>query len=195
MNHQLMGHQRMSHTSTPASTDLRVPLRLALNGNDRTLQIRMHDAGLAGTKRACETSDCGACAVLVAGRLVNSCSTLALQVDGQEILTIEGLAGVDAMHPLQEAFLRHAAAQCGFCIPGMILSLHALFSADPAAPRAAVRDVLGLCRCTGYVKPMEAALDYQRSLAERPPHTGGPAATGSDAGHRVATGSDGEGAA
>jgi aerobic-type carbon monoxide dehydrogenase small subunit (CoxS/CutS family) len=150
----------------------RVPLELVLNGADRTLQVRMHDslldalrdAGLVGAKRVCETSDCGACAVLLDGKLVNSCSTLALQTEGCRVDTIEGFAGRDALHPLQEAFLRHAAAQCGFCIPGMILSMHALLERRPRASLAEIREAMTLCRCTGYTKPIAAVLEYQKVL-------------------------------
>lgn len=154
------------------TTAMRMPLRVEVNGTPRTLEVRMHDslldalrdAGLVGAKRVCETSDCAACAVLVDGRIVNSCAMLALQADSRRVSTIEGLAGRDALHPLQEAFLKHAAAQCGFCIPGMLLSLHALFTQDPQASETAIRDALGLCRCTGYVKPIAAALEYRDAL-------------------------------
>jgi carbon-monoxide dehydrogenase small subunit len=155
-----------------APNEERVPLQLVLNGHERKLQVRMHDslldalrdAALVGAKRVCETSDCGACAVLLDGKLVNSCSTLALQVEGRRVGTIEGFAGHDALHPLQEAFLRHAAVQCGFCIPGMILTMHSLLERNPRASLAEIRDVMTLCRCTGYVKPIAAVLDYQKSL-------------------------------
>jgi len=134
--------------------------------------VQMHDslldalreAGLVGAKRACETSDCGACAVLLDGKLVNSCSTLALQAEGRRIETIEALGRREALHPLQEAFLAHAAVQCGFCIPGMILTMHALLERRPDASLAEIRDALTLCRCTGYTKPIAAVLEYQRAL-------------------------------
>jgi carbon-monoxide dehydrogenase small subunit len=158
--------------------DDRVPLRLILNGAERRFEIRMHDSlldvlrreGLAGAKRACETADCGACSVLLDGRLIDSCTTLALQADGARVDTIEGLAERDRLHPLQEAFLRHAAVQCGFCIPGMILAMHALLESRPEAGEAEMREVMTLCRCTGYVKPIAATQDYQRARAapERP---------------------------
>lgn len=160
---------------TPAPED-RVPVQLVLNGAERTLEVRMHDslldalreAGLVGAKRACETSDCGACAVRLDGRLVNSCSTLALQADGCRAETIEGLSERDRLHPLQAAFLEHAAVQCGFCIPGMVLALHDLLQRDPEAGPDDIRDVLGLCRCTGYVKPIAAALAHQRAMSREP---------------------------
>jgi len=154
------------------SRDDRVPVHVLLNGAERTLDVQMHDslldalreAGLVGAKRACETSDCGACAVLLDGKLVNSCSTLALQAEGRRIETIEALGRREALHPLQEAFLAHAAVQCGFCIPGMILTMHALLERRPDASLAEIRDALTLCRCTGYTKPIAAVLEYQRAL-------------------------------
>jgi len=142
-----------------------------LNEVERTFQVRMHDSlldvlrreGFAGAKRVCETADCGACSVLVDGVCIDSCSTLALQVEGRRISTIEGLAAAD-LHPLQAAFLRHAAAQCGYCIPGMILSMRALLDRNPNAGEAEIREVMTLCRCTGYVKPIAATLEYQEDL-------------------------------
>ena len=169
--------------------DARVPVRLLLNGCERTLQVRMHDslldalreAGLVGAKRACETSDCGACAVMLDGRLVNSCSTLALQADDRSVETIEGLAQRGSLHPLQAAFLDHAGVQCGFCTPGMILAMHALLERRPEASEAEIREALTLCRCTGYVKPVAAVLEYQRALlARRGSREASSAAGGSD---------------
>jgi carbon-monoxide dehydrogenase small subunit len=139
--------------------------------------VRMHDSlldvlrreGFTGAKRVCETADCGACSVLLDGLLVDSCAILALQAGDRRVDTIEGLAGRDGLHPLQDAFLRHAAAQCGFCIPGMILTLCALLDRNPDASPADIREAVTLCRCTGYVKPIEAALDYQRQLRAAKP--------------------------
>lgn len=152
-------------------SDARVPLNIVLNGQARELRVRMHDSlldvlrreRLCGVKRVCETADCGACSVMMDGRLVDACSTLALQAEGSRIDTIEGLAPGDRLHPLQEAFLRHSAAQCGFCIPGMILSMCAVLDRDPDASEAELREVMTLCRCTGYVKPLAAVRDYQEA--------------------------------
>ena len=157
-------------------SEARVPLNLLLNGTPRQLQVRMHDSLLdvlrrerhTAVKRVCETADCGACSVLLDGRLIDSCSTLALQAEGGRVDTLEGLAPDDRLHPLQEAFLEHAAAQCGFCIPGMILSMHALLEKNPAASEAELREVMTLCRCTGYVKPLAAVRDYQAKRGARP---------------------------
>ena len=153
-----------------------VPLALIVNGVERTFPVRLHDSlldvlrreGFAGAKRVCETADCGACSVIADGVLVDACSTLALQVEGRRIETIEGLAP-DALHPLQATFLRHAAAQCGYCIPGMILSMRALLDRTPDAGEAEIREVMTLCRCTGYVKPVVATLDYQEQLRRSRP--------------------------
>jgi carbon-monoxide dehydrogenase small subunit len=150
-------------------SEARVPLNIVLNGRPRQLHVRMHDSlldvlrreRLCGVKRVCETADCGACSVMMDGRLVDSCSTLALQAEGCRIATIEGLAPSDHLHPLQEAFLKHSAAQCGFCIPGMILSMCALLDREPEASEAELREVMTLCRCTGYVKPLAAVREYQ----------------------------------
>ena len=152
--------------------DAGVPLRLVVNGEERAFQVRMHDSlldvlrreGFAGAKRVCETADCGACSVLLDGLLVDSCSTLALQAEGRRVETIEGLAGRHALHTLQAAFMRHAAAQCGYCIPGMLLSMKALLDRNPEASEAELREVMTLCRCTGYVKPLAATQEYQEEL-------------------------------
>ena len=149
-----------------------VPIEIVLNGRARLLQVRMHDSLLdvlrrerhCGVKRVCETADCGACSVILNDRIVDSCSTLALQADGARIETIEGLAKPETLHPLQAAFLENAAAQCGFCIPGMILSMCALLQKRPDASEEELREVMTLCRCTGYVKPMAAVREYQNAL-------------------------------
>lgn len=155
----------------------RVPIQVVLNGRPLTLQVRMHDslldvlreAGWVGVKRGCETADCGACSVLLDGKVVTSCTLLALQADGRRVDTIEGLAGRDELHPLQEAFLAHAAVQCGFCIPGMLVTLHAVLEHDPHASPAEVKDAMTLCRCTGYTKPLAAVFDYQRQRRDLGP--------------------------
>ncbi len=116
--------------------------------------------GLTGTHVGCDTSQCGACTVLLDGRAVKSCTVLAVQADGAQVTTIEGLSAGGALHPLQRAFVEHGAIQCGYCTPGMILSAYALLEENPHPTEADVRYALigNLCRCTGYAKIIEAVL-------------------------------------
>lgn len=118
-----------------------------------------------GVKQGCEDGSCGVCTVLVDGRAVHSCIMLAAQADGRSITTIEGLGTRDALHPLQAAFVEKSAIQCGYCTPGMILSLKALLDENPQPTADEIRDALSgvLCRCTGYLKPVEAALKVAES--------------------------------
>jgi len=140
---------------------MRTSISVTVNGRDRTDQIDprlllvhyLRDVlDLTGTHVGCETSLCGACTVLVDGRAVKACTLLAVQADGCEITTIEGLADGDQLHPLQEAFWEEHGLQCGFCTPGMILAAHQLLSDDPDPGEAEIRHALegNLCRCTGY---------------------------------------------
>ncbi len=114
--------------------------------------------GLTGTKEGCNDGNCGACSVLLDGRLVNSCLVLGVEVDGQEVTTVEGLAGPQGLHPLQRAFLDHAALQCGYCTPGMLLAAKALLDREPNPSEARIREWLAgnLCRCTGYDRIVHA---------------------------------------
>ena len=115
---------------------------------------------LTGTKHACEVGQCGSCTVLVEGKPTLACSTLAMAVRDKEILTIEGLSRGTKLHPLQQAFIDQGAIQCGFCTPGMILMAKALLDENPTPTRQEVKDGLGgnLCRCTGYVKIIDAVM-------------------------------------
>ena len=130
------------------------------------LRDRLH---LTGTKEACEVGECGSCTVLLDGTAVRSCLMFAFDAAGKEITTIEGLAKDGKLHPLQEAFMRTGAVQCGFCIPGMILAAKALLDANPAPSREAIKTHIAgnLCRCTGYAKIIEAI-----ELAAEPPAGG-----------------------
>ncbi len=141
-----------------------------VNGRDRTASVEPHrtllevlraDLGLTGAKECCLVGECGACTVLLDGRSVDSCLVLALEADGAEVLTVEGLAPGGDLDPLQQAFLDHAAAQCGFCIPGQLISARALLRDNPRPTRAEVEDGLAgnLCRCAGYEQIVEAVLD------------------------------------
>ncbi|MFH1137480.1 MAG: (2Fe-2S)-binding protein [Pseudomonadota bacterium] len=126
----------------------------------RTLvEVLRDDLDLVGTKIGCQTGDCGACTVLLDGKSVSSCLTLAVEASGREITTIEGLApGGDELHPLQDAFVKHGAIQCGYCTPGMIMSARHLLNRNPDPTEEEIRKGLSgnLCRCTGYNRIVEA---------------------------------------
>jgi len=121
---------------------------------------------LTGAKLGCDVGDCGACTVLVDGVAVNACLMLAGQASNRQVTTIEGLATAEQLHPLQVAFEQHAALQCGFCGPGIILSAAALLNTKPSPTRDEVRDALSgnLCRCTGYTKMLDAIMDASRTV-------------------------------
>jgi carbon-monoxide dehydrogenase small subunit len=143
---------------------------MQVNGKDMSVDVEprltladclRQNFQLTGTHLGCEHGVCGACTVLVDGKAVRACLTLAVQIDGRAVTTVEGLSHDDALTPLQAAFRKHNALQCGFCTPGMITTLHALLTDEPDATEERIRDVLSgnLCRCTGYVPIIEAALD------------------------------------
>ncbi|MFQ5826597.1 MAG: (2Fe-2S)-binding protein [Dehalococcoidia bacterium] len=124
------------------------------------LDVLRNELGLTGTKRGCDSGDCGACTVLLDGRAVTSCLVLAMDARDCDIITIEGLARGGELHPLQRAFIEHGALQCGYCTPGAILSAKALLDENPSPSQDEVRSALvgNLCRCTGYEKIVEAIL-------------------------------------
>jgi carbon-monoxide dehydrogenase small subunit len=124
------------------------------------LQVIREDLGLTGTKSGCERGECGACTVLVDGLAINSCLMPAIEAEGKEILTIEGLARDGQLHPLQEKFIELGAIQCGFCTPGMIMTAKTLLERNPKPTEEEVRrEIAGnYCRCTGYDKIVEAIL-------------------------------------
>ena len=157
----------------------KLALTLTINGERHDVLTEPHrtlldvlrvDLGLTGTKENCLEAECGVCTVLLDGLAVNSCILLAAQCPGREVVTIEGLAhdGV-LLDPLQQAFIDHGAVQCGYCIPGMILSAKALLEERPAATEAEVREALvgNLCRCTGYQKIADAVVAAARTTSTR----------------------------
>jgi carbon-monoxide dehydrogenase small subunit len=150
-------------TRTPSSFSV----SLGVNGRRVTLDVPAHALlldvlrdrlGLKGAKRSCDIQVCGACTVLVDGAPVSACTFLAVEADGREVLTVEGLADGDRLDPLQEAFMKHGAVQCGFCTSGMLMSAKALLAEDPApTPERVIHYLRGnLCRCTGYRKLVDA---------------------------------------
>ena len=136
---------------------------LEVHGSDLLVDILRDHLGLTGTKKGCGKGDCGACTVLVDNLPINSCLVLAIQADGKEVLTIEGL-GEEVLHPVQRAFIEHSAIQCGYCTPGMVLSAKAFLDAYPDPSETDImRAISGnLCRCTGYVQIIEAIKSLQR---------------------------------
>lgn len=124
------------------------------------LDLLRDDLELTGTKRGCDNGECGACTVLLNGQPVNACLVLAVEADGKEVLTIEGLADGPHLHPLQEAFIRHGAVQCGYCSPGMILTARALLDENPRPTEMEVKKAIAgnLCRCGTYNKVVRAVL-------------------------------------
>jgi aerobic carbon-monoxide dehydrogenase small subunit len=122
------------------------------------LEILRDDLGFTGTKEGCNAGECGACTIIMEGRAVNACLVLAMEADGKEITTIEGLADEDSLHPIQEAFLEVGGMQCGFCTPGMILSTKVLLDANKNPTDDEIRKGLegNFCRCTGYTKIIES---------------------------------------
>lgn len=135
------------------------PYELLIKPKTTLLQLLRNDLGLTGAKQACMDNSCGACTVIVDKMAVKACSVLALQVNGREVTTVEGLASRDGtLHPLQQAFLDHHAFQCGFCTPGKLMSSKAMLDENPHPNEEEIRrDMEGnLCRCTGYIQYIEA---------------------------------------
>ena len=150
-------------------------LRLTVNGEPYELWIKAKrtllellrlDLGLTGAKQGCVSNSCGTCTVILDGMSVKACSILALQANGKEVTTVEGLAKDGQLHPIQKAFIEHGAFQCGFCTPGKIMSTKALLEENPNPTEEEVRrDMEGnLCRCTGYKKYIEAIMDVAQQL-------------------------------
>ncbi|OQY49606.1 MAG: (2Fe-2S)-binding protein [Desulfobacteraceae bacterium 4572_89] len=131
---------------------------IAVEPNITLADLIRYQLGLTGTKKGCDTGDCGACTVVLDGEVVNSCLVLAVQANGSVIETIEGLATDEGLHPLQEAFVEKGAIQCGFCSPGVILSAKNLLEKNPSPSEQEIREGISgnLCRCTGYKKIFDA---------------------------------------
>jgi carbon-monoxide dehydrogenase small subunit len=155
---------------------VKVAATLTVNGVDYPVELEpdssllgaVRDAvGLTGAKEGCDDSECGACMMLLDGKPVNSCSYLALQAEGREVTTIEGLASGGELSPLQAAFLEHGGVQCGFCTPGMLVSATALLQSSPSPTEDEVRIALSgnLCRCTGYDGIVKAVLSVAASAS------------------------------
>jgi len=155
------------------SEPVRVVLRV--NGEERTAAVEPRESladclrdhlGLTGTHLGCEHGVCGACTVLVGGRTARACLLLAVEADGSDITTVEGVADGQTLHPVQQAFMEEHGLQCGFCTPGFVVTLYQLFRERPDADEADIREHLGgnLCRCTGYQNILAAALKAAQQL-------------------------------
>jgi len=157
----------------------KAPITLTVNGQlravsvwpmARLLDVLREELGLTGTKEGCGEGECGACSILLDGRLVNSCLVPALQADGAEITTIEGVASHEGLDRVQQAFVECGGAQCGICTPGMIMAAVSLLRANPQPSEAEIRNGLAgnLCRCTGYLRIFEAVASACRAPGSGP---------------------------
>jgi aerobic carbon-monoxide dehydrogenase small subunit len=154
-----------SHITTSINGE---PVEFLCEPNHSLLDVLRNTLGLTGTKEGCGTGDCGACSVTVDGRLVCACLVLAVEAEGAEIGTIEGMAQGETLHPLQRKFLEMAALQCGICTPGVLISARALLEKNPNPTETEVRFGLAgnLCRCTGYDKIVRAVLETAAEMRE-----------------------------
>jgi len=152
-------------------------IHMVVNGQDREIEVRPNELlvdvlrerlGLTGTKIGCEAGDCGACTVLIDGKPTLSCLTLAIECEGKEIMTIEGVGDAvkGELHPLQKAFVEHYGVQCGFCTPAMILTAKALLDKNPTPNENEIREAINgvICRCTGYVQIVESILSAAEEM-------------------------------
>jgi len=163
----------MSQVITDKNGVKRYLITLSVNGDAHTVLVKgnailvnvlREELNLTGTKKGCELGDCGSCTVLLDGKPVDSCMILAVEADGREITTIEGVAANGKLDIIQESMINHAAVQCGYCTPGMVLSAKALLTKNPHPSEVEVREAIAgnLCRCTGYVHIVEAVLAASR---------------------------------
>lgn len=155
-------------------------IAFVFNGNKMNMAIEDHwtllhlireELGYTGTKEGCGSGECGACTVIVDGNAVNSCLYLAAEIDGKELMTIEGLASPDGtLHPIQKAFVENGGIQCGFCSPGMIMSAKALLDENPNANEEEIKEAIAgnLCRCTGYVQIVDSIKSVSAHEAQEP---------------------------
>jgi carbon-monoxide dehydrogenase small subunit len=147
------------------------PVAVSLPPRTTLADCLRHELRLTGTHVGCEHGVCGACTVIVNGEAVRSCLMLAVQADGSKVTTVEGLSRDEELSPLQAAFRKHGALQCGFCTPGMITTAHALLSEEPDADETRIREVLSgnLCRCTGYIPIVQAVLEARAAYRKGGP--------------------------
>ena len=152
------------HVTTTINGD---PVEFLAAPEQTLVDVLREDLDRTGTKEGCSTGDCGACSVLLNGRLVCACLVLAVEADGAEVTTIEGIATEEGLHPIQEKFLEHAALQCGICTPGLVVATKALLDKHPEPDEETIRYWLAgnLCRCTGYDKIIRAVQDAATTLA------------------------------
>lgn len=159
-----MAYHKIRVTVNGSTELLEVPSNMTL------LQMLRDKLGLTGTKNGCSAGECGACTIIMNGAPVNSCMVLAAECDDADILTIEGLARDDRLDPIQQALIDHGGVQCGFCTPGLVLSIRALLDRSPMPEELEIREALAgnLCRCTGYLRVIEAVKQAARAQANEP---------------------------
>ena len=165
----------MAKPMTNVSEAQFIPISFTLNGRLQEVEVQPHELlldvvrerlGLTGAKRSCDVEVCGACTLLVDGRPVSACTTLAFEIRGRSLLTIEGLAENGKLHPLQQAFIDHGGFQCGFCTPGMILAAKSLLDENPEPTEAELKHFMhgNICRCTGYKKIIESIMAAAKTM-------------------------------
>ena len=145
-------------------------VNVELNGNETLLEVLRDKFSLTGTKTACQESECGTCTVIIDGKAILSCITLAATLEGRNITTIEGLADGDNLHPVQQSYVDCGSVQCGFCIPGMVMSSVALLQNNPNPSQETIEYALdgNICRCAGYPKIFEAVREAGHQMAQNP---------------------------